>query len=123
LSFVLTDAEGTSLILVPRVADLNNVRVIADADEKSLALVETVFQRATTHGRRHREQHQGDVEGNRRRVSEFLVRSHFSVTDDGGRILVEGGVASIESPFASPDDCKSTNAVVLDRIRKLMAEM
>jgi hypothetical protein len=113
-------------VLVPRVE--GDVVVVSPPDEASRALVDRVFQKICTSSSGAKQQTQLEEEkldavGNKARAVEFFAKHRISVADEGDRLVLEGGVATLENPFASPVDCKSTNAVVLGRIRRLLSEI
>ena len=63
------------------------------------------------------------IQENKERLLEALRARRIAVRDEGERIVVEGGAATVRAPFASPADCRSSNTVVLERIRRLMQDM
>ena len=60
---------------------------------------------------------------NKSRAVAYLTSQRLAVSDDGDRLVLEGGAASLLSPFSGAADCRATNPVVLDRIKRLVQDM
>ena len=120
-SYVLTNPEGTELILVPRVQDESHLEVAVPPTEAGVALAERVFRELSSSSAAVTSDQV--AAGNKERLLEALSARRIAVTDEGERVVIEGGAATVRAPFASAADCRSSNTVVLERIRRLMEEM
>ena len=120
-SYVLTNPEGTELILVPRVEDDSLVEVAEPPTEAGAALAERVFRQLSPSSAAVSSEQV--AAGNKERLLEVLSARRVAVTDEGERVVIEGGAATVRAPFASAADCRSSNTVVLERIRRIMEEM
>ena len=118
---MLTNPEGTELILAPRVQDESDVEVAEPPTEAGVALAERVFRELSSSSAAATSDQV--AAGNKARLLEALSARRIAVTDEGERVVVEGGAATVRAPFASAADCRSSNTVVLERIRRLMQEM
>ena len=112
---MITNPEGTELTLIPRLEEEAAVEVVKPPSEQSLSLVERVFQRASC------DQVTSDqldkvasdqlllatTQDNKVRLLEALTARRIAVSDEGDRIVVEGGAATVRAPFATPADCRS----------------
>lgn len=135
-SYVITNPEGTELTLIPRLEE-DEVEVVKPPSEESVSLVERVFQKLASNSSSsdHKvttghfvvtavtSDQLATSHKNKGRLLEALTSRRIAVSDEGDRIVVEGGAATVRAPFASPADCRSSNTVVLERIRRLMEEM
>ena len=109
---MITNPEGTELTLIPRLEeDDSAVEVVAPPSEETLSLVERVFQKAsevTSDQAVTSDQlaTASETQNNKVRLLEALTARRIAVSDEGDRIVVEGGAATVRAPFASPKDCR-----------------
>ena len=113
---MITNSEGTELTLIPRLEEEDEaaVEVVKPPSEESLSLVERVFQRASSNRVSEGEQDAvtssdqlATAQKSKERLLEALTARRIGASDEGDKIVVEGGVATVRAPFASPADCRS----------------
>ena len=118
-SYVITNPEGTELTLIPRLEE-DEVEVVKPPSEESVSLVERVFQKLASNSSSsdHKvttghfvvtavtSDQLATSHKNKGRLFEALTSRRIAVSDEGHRIVVEGGAATVRAPFASPADCR-----------------
>ena len=114
---MITNSEGTELTLIPRLEEEDEaaVEVVKPPSEESLSLVERVFQRASSSNRASESEQDAvtssdqlaTAQESKERLLEALTARRIGASDEGDKIVVEGGVATVRAPFASPADCRS----------------
>ncbi|XP_051238703.1 gem-associated protein 6 [Dicentrarchus labrax] len=107
------EGEGASVQVVMGHA-VEEVEVLQEANEEITDRLQASFLPPRNRTRL-------DPEELRRRrggVRRWLEKNRVPVEEEGGELRV-AGVLTIEAPYG-PDDCRSSNQIILDRIQKLI---
>ncbi|XP_030290409.1 gem-associated protein 6 [Sparus aurata] len=108
--------EGRASVQVVMGHAVEEVQVLQEADEETTRRLQTSFLPARTCGL--------DPEELRRRragVQRWLEKNRVPVEEEGDQLRV-AGVLTLAAPYG-PEDCCSSNQIILDRIQKLIQSL
>ncbi|CAJ1052775.1 gem-associated protein 6 [Xyrichtys novacula] len=114
-SLVLVNFRGESGASVQVVMGhaVEEVQVLQEADEETMQRLQSSFLPTNTHRLDPKEQ--AAIRG---RVRTWLEKNRVPVVEEGEELRV-AGVLTITAPYR-PEDCCSSNQIILDRIQKLI---
>ena len=108
--------EGRASVQVVMGHAVEEVQVLQEADKETTRRLQTSFLPARTCGL--------DPEELRRRragVQRWLEKNRVPVEEEGDQLRV-AGVLTLAAPYG-PEDCCSSNQIILDRIQKLIQNL
>ncbi|XP_068438490.1 gem-associated protein 6 [Clinocottus analis] len=114
-SLVLVDfgEEGRACVQVVMGHAVEDVEVLQEADDETTERLQTSFLPPET-----RSLDPAELSRRRGVLRKWLEKNRFPVEEDGDELKV-AGVLTIAAPYG-PDDCRSANQIILDRIQKLI---
>ncbi|XP_036948929.1 gem-associated protein 6 [Acanthopagrus latus] len=116
LVLVTFGEEGRASVQVVMGHAVEEVQVLQEADKETTRRLQTSFLPARTCGL--------DPEELRRRragVQRWLEKNRVPVEEEGDQLRV-AGVLTLAAPYG-PEDCCSSNQIILDRIQKLIQNL